>query len=370
MPSWSSSPSPAPASRTPWRSASPSATRKKKRSNTRSNTRRSSGDLASVAASASRNAVRVGPLDLRQRGERVVELGGADRDALAPAAPPRSAGRGPGSVMPPRRTPTRSATVSRSVRCLTMIDSVERKVSASMSSAPISSSARAQSIDSAIEGGFLRSSSRTMCDHLDQPPRDGLRQLGRVQPHDLELVLGRRVVEPQVQAAPLERLGQLARVVGGEQHDRVRARLDPSQLGDRDLEVAQQLEQHRLELLVGLVDLVDQEHDRVLGGDRLHQRAGEQELLAEDVVLHGVPARAVGLGLDPQQLLAVVPLVQRLRLVQALVALQAHEPCGPGSATAPWPARSCRRPPALRPAPACPAGRRDRTTSAVESPAR
>ena len=35
-----------------------------------------------------------------------------------------------------------------------------------------------------------------------------------------------------------------------------------------------------------------------------------------------VPSR---LGLDPQQLLAVVPLVQRLGLVEALVALQAHE---------------------------------------------
>ncbi len=31
------------------------------------------------------------------------------------------------------------------------------------------------------------------------------------------------------------------------------------------------------------------------------------------------------LGLDPQQLLAVVPLVQRLGLVEPLVALQAHE---------------------------------------------
>ena len=55
MPSGSSSPSAPARSRTPWRSASPSAARKKKRSNTRSKTRRSSGDLAIVAASASRN---------------------------------------------------------------------------------------------------------------------------------------------------------------------------------------------------------------------------------------------------------------------------------------------------------------------------
>ena len=42
----------------PARSAAASAARKKKRSNTRSNTRRSSGDLAIVAASASRNGTR------------------------------------------------------------------------------------------------------------------------------------------------------------------------------------------------------------------------------------------------------------------------------------------------------------------------
>ena len=243
--------------------------------------------------------------------------GGAPRrDATPPQA--TSAGE-------PSFSPTRSATTSMSVRCLTITDIVSVNVSASMSSTPSSSSARAQSIDSAIDGGFLRSSVAHHADHLDQPARDRLAQLGRVQAHDLELVLELGVVEPQVQAAALERLGQLARVVRGQQHDRVRARLHAAELGDRDLEVREHLEQHRLELLVGLVDLVDQQHDRLLGGDRRHQRAREQELLAEDVLLHRVPARARRLGLDAQQLLAVVPLVQRLRLVEALVALQAHE---------------------------------------------
>jgi hypothetical protein len=109
---------------------------------------------------------RVGPLDLRQRRERVVELGRPDRHALGPQllgeAQDVGGDRHGRQAAAPSRTPTRSATVSRSVRCLTMIDSVERKTSASMSSAPISSSARAQSIDSAIDGGFLRSSSRTI----------------------------------------------------------------------------------------------------------------------------------------------------------------------------------------------------------------
>ena len=94
------------------------------------------------------------------------------------------------AARPPRAcTPTRSATMSRSVRCLTIIDIVSRKVSASMSSAPSSSSARAQSIDSAIDGGFLRSSSRTIATTSTSRARPSRRQLGRVQPDDLELVL-------------------------------------------------------------------------------------------------------------------------------------------------------------------------------------
>ena len=160
---------------------------------------------------------------------------------------------------------------------------------------------------------------------LDELARHLLGDLRRVQAHDLELALHVGVVEPEVEAAPLQRLGELARVVGGEQHERMALGLDHAELGNRDLEVRQHLEQHRLELLVGLVDLVDQQHHRLLGDDRLQQRAGEQELLAEDVVLDLLPGRLLRLGLDPQQLLAVVPLVEGLGLVEPLVALEADQ---------------------------------------------
>jgi MoxR-like ATPase len=72
---------------------------------------------------------------------------------------------------------------------------------------------------------------------------------------------------------------------------------------------------------------LDQEHDRILCGDGLQQGSGEQELVREDVVLDLLPGVSVPpLGLDPQQLLLVVPLEERLGLIQALVALQADEP--------------------------------------------
>ena len=221
-------------------------------------------------------------------------------------------------------TPTRSATRSMSVRCLTMIDIDCWKVSWSMSSAPISSRVRAQSIDSAIDGGFFKSRARTIRITSTRRVASASGEVGGMQADDLDLALELGVVEPEVEAAALQRLGQLARVVRGEDDDRHRRRRDLAELGDRDLEVGEQLEQHRLELLVGLVDLVDQQDDGLGAGDRLHQRSLEQELLAEDVAVDILPA-VLAAGLDPEQLLAVVPLVERLRLVEPLVALQADQ---------------------------------------------
>ena len=64
-----------------------------------------------------------------------------------------------------------------------------------------------------------------------------------------------------VQAAALEGVVDLARPVRGEDDPRRLVGLDRADLGDRDLEVREDLEQVRLELLVGAVDLVD-EQDR------------------------------------------------------------------------------------------------------------
>jgi hypothetical protein len=80
-----------------------------------------------------------------------------------------------------------------------------------------------------------------------------------------------------------------------------------------------------LDLDVGLVRLVD-EQDRGVGTpDRGQQRPAEQELLREHVVVDLVPAVVVLARLDAQELLLVVPLVERARLVEPLVALQPDE---------------------------------------------
>src|SRR5262249_15099661 len=100
------------------------------------------------------------------------------------------------------------------------------------------------------------------------------------------------------------------------------------------------LEKKGLELLVRAVDLVDEEHDGPGCRDRLEQRARQEEIPREESVglvpenrdrrlevrccredLTGLVAQE----LSGEQLLAVRPLVQRLRLVEAFVALEADQ---------------------------------------------
>src|SRR4051795_7263167 len=331
----------------PSRTAASSVARKKKRSKTRSKTRRSSCDLASVAASPSRKSSAAvhgtsrrtsnasssslvptatpSPRSSSPNSSRwAARPGGASSGAVAPysAALRLAGGRGTDREL-------HADALGDDVEVGAVLDDDRHRLDEDLVVDVVG--AEQQQRPRPVDG--LRDRRRLLevelADHgddLDELARDRVVEVGRVELDDLQLVLELRVVEPEVQTAALQSLGQLARVVRGQQHDRPGARLEAAELGDRDLEVGEELEQHRLELLVGLVDLVDEQHDRLLGGDRAHQRALEQELFAEDVVLDLLPAGALGLGLDAQELLAVVPLVERLGLVEALVALQAHEP--------------------------------------------
>src|SRR4051794_30794207 len=140
---------------------------------------------------------------------------------------------------------------------------------------------------------------------------------------DLRLAVARRVVDPVVQAAALQRVVQLARAVRRQHDDRPVLGADRlAELGDRHLEVRQELEQERLELVVRAVDLVDEQHDGTVVLDRLEQRAAQQEPAREQLAL--VDA-ALG-GAQREELARVVPVVQRLVDVDALVALEADQP--------------------------------------------
>jgi hypothetical protein len=166
-------------------------------------------------------------------------------------------------------------------------------------------------------------------DRPDQLLGERIDHLGHPAQHDRLLALGVGVVEVQEQAAALECLGQLTGRVRGQHDEGLAGRLDRAELGNGDLEVREHLEQQALDLDVGLVGLVDEQNRRLGLPDRGQQRAGEQELLGEDVVVGFFPRLLTG-GLDAQQLLAVVPLIERARLVESLVALQPHQPGGGG----------------------------------------
>ena len=131
------------------------------------------------------------------------------------------------------------------------------------------------------------------------------------------------VVDPLVQAAALDRVVQVARAVA-RQHDRRRVRgADRAELRDRHRGLGEQLEQERLEVVVGAVDLVDQQHRGPRPGvlQRLQQRPRDQVVAAEQLLLGELVAARLGQA-DRQQLARIVPLVQRLGGVDAVVALQ------------------------------------------------
>ena len=137
--------------------------------------------------------------------------------------------------------------------------------------------------------------------------------------HDARLALGIRVVDPVIDAAPAQRLVQLARAVRGEDHHRPLVRPQGAALGDRDRKVGEEFEQERLELVVRAVDLVDQQH-RIFGrAQRREHRPLDQKLVAIDV------DRLVAGLADRQHLARVVPFIERGRGVDALVALQADQ---------------------------------------------
>ena len=178
-------------------------------------------------------------------------------------------------------------------------------------------------------------------DHLDEGLRQGIGQAGVLGPDDGQLTLGVRVVQRQVQAPALQCRRQIPGVVGGQHDERLMPGPEGAELGHGDLVLGEQFEQDRLQRLVGPVHLVDEQDDGLGGSYRLQQRPRGEELLGkEDALLrrdpgHGL-AEALGVADDladllpqqlrVQQLLAVVPFVERGGLVLALVALQPEQP--------------------------------------------
>ena len=117
----------------------------------------------------------------------------------------------------------------------------------------------------------------------------------------------------------------VAGAVGGEHHQRRRGGADLAEFGDGDGVLVEHLQQERLEFVVGAVDLVDEQHARRFG-ERAQQRSRQQEPLGVQGAFGGfgleVPAAGRLQCAQVQQLAREIPVVERLRGVDALVALQ------------------------------------------------
>ncbi len=113
-----------------------------------------------------------------------------------------------------------------------------------------------------MPGGLSRSASRSFADDRSDLAHELVGDVRDVPADDVDLALEARVLDPVVQAAPLERVVHLAGAVRGQDDERRRRRPDRPQFRNGDGEVGEHLEQERLELVVGAVDLVDQQHGR------------------------------------------------------------------------------------------------------------
>ena len=95
---------------------------------------------------------------------------------------------------------------------------------------------------------------------------------------------------------------------------------DRAALRNRNLKVGKKLQQQCFELMIGAVDLIDQQQRAVrLSAKRFEHRPRDQEIVLIDV--HILIARLT----NRQHLARVVPLIKRRRRVDPFVTLQTHQ---------------------------------------------
>jgi hypothetical protein len=115
---------------------------------------------------------------------------------------------------------------------------------------------------------------------------------------------------------------------------------DGAQFRHAHLKIAQHFQQEGFKFDVGAVNLVNQQHDRLVGHEGGEQGAGQQEVFGEeDIFFFGQAVGGVGQALHVAQdvvqgvaqqlgvehLLGIFPLVERFAFVQPFVTLQADE---------------------------------------------
>src|SRR5262249_12356765 len=145
--------------------------------------------------------------------------------------------------------------------------------------------------------------------------RQHFRDSRQLQAQDRHFLLARGIVDPVINAAPLQGIVNLTGTIGSDDYDGAVFGPQCADLRDGDLKVGQQFEQKTLELFICPIQLVNQENGRgfVAFVNCLQERALEQELVSENIIGGGRVGIGTKLaGLDFEELAGIVPLVNRV----------------------------------------------------------
>ena len=93
--------------------------------------------------------------------------------------------------------------------------------------------------------------------------------MGQLGPENGQLLVKIRVLNVEVGAPAAQCLGQRSGPVGGQDHKGDGFGMDGADLRDGDLHLRQQLQKKGFKFLVGLVDLIDEQHHGLFGADGL-----------------------------------------------------------------------------------------------------
>jgi hypothetical protein len=132
---------------------------------------------------------------------------------------------------------------------------------------PVERDERGHPIDGLRHSGhFVQVCASQLLNHGRHMLRQPCRRLGSALANDGQFFLERRVLNPLIKAPALERVMNLARAIGCEDDQwRLKGPHGP-ELGNGDLEFREQLEEEPFELLVGAIDLVDEQDGRARAG--------------------------------------------------------------------------------------------------------
>src|ERR1017187_1629503 len=127
----------------------------------------------------------------------------------------------------------------------------------------------------------------------------------------------------RIEAAPPYRVSQSSLLIAGEHNKRNALRRNRTKLRNRELPGGKYLKQHCFESVVYFVQLVNQQHARLVAFESAHQRTRPKEITPLEVRLHRLPVLVLALReLHVEPLQTLIEATNGLVLCHAAIALE------------------------------------------------